>query len=157
MTNKLEANEQPIHKVFSDEYLFEIPPVQRPYSWNEEVSADLLNDLLDYINHHSINNKNFKDIDEPYFLGSIVLVRKQENIYEALDGQQRLTTLTILLAVLRDYLGDNYAESIKKMIAMQGDHVLQTKDKVRLELRNVDQYFFKTYIQNDGGTAKLHN
>lgn len=74
-----------------------------------------------------------------------------------LDGQQRLTTLTILLAVLRDYLGDNYAESIKKMIAMQGDHVLQTKDKVRLELRNVDQYFFKTYIQNDGGTAKLHN
>lgn len=155
MSNKLEAKEEPLHKVFSNEYLFEIPTVQRPYSWTEEVSADLLNDLLDFIDHQSITKGNVKDYDEPYFLGSIVLVNKNQNIYEVLDGQQRLTTLTILLAVLRDYLGGQFADSIRKMIAMQGDHVLQTKDKVRLELRKIDQSFFKAYIQEDGGTAKL--
>lgn len=41
--------------------------------------------------------------DEPYFLGSIVLIRPpKETVGQVVDGQQRLTTLTILAAVLRD-------------------------------------------------------
>src|SRR5699024_3591346 len=155
MEKTLNAEEKSLYDVFSDEYLFTVPSVQRPYSWTEEESGDLLNDLLEYIEHHSIDEQNITLIEEPYFLGSIVLVKKKDNHYEVLDGQQRLTTLTILLAVIRDYLGGNYAESIKKMIAMEGDFLRNTEDRNRLELRRIDQDFFNEYIQKAGGTANL--
>jgi uncharacterized protein with ParB-like and HNH nuclease domain len=49
-----------------------------------------------------------KNDDDQYFLGSTVLVKSPENKnrYEVIDGQQRLTTLTILLSVLRDLTTD---------------------------------------------------
>ena len=82
-------------------------------------------------------------------------VKKGDNIYEVLDGQQRLTTITILLAVLRDYLGGEYANSIKGMLARQGNFLLQTKDRYRIELRKRDQSFFQKFIQEDGATNYL--
>lgn len=155
MQKTLNAEEMPLYKVFSDDFLFTIPSVQRPYSWTSDQAGDLLDDLLDYIDHQSITKDDFSKIDEPYFLGSIVLVKKGENLYEVLDGQQRLTTLTILLAVLRDYLGGEYAKTIKPMIAQEGNMFLQTKDQYRLELRKIDQSFFQHYIQEEGATTKL--
>ena len=155
MQKTLNAEEMPLYKVFSDDFLFTIPSVQRPYSWTSDQAGDLLDDLLDYIDHQSITKDDFSKIDEPYFLGSIVLVKKGENLYEVLDGQQRLTTLTILLAVLRDYLGGEYAKTIKPMIAQEGNMFLQTKDQYRIELRKIDQSFFQHYIQEEGATTKL--
>lgn len=155
MKKTLNADEQPLYKVFSDEYLFTIPSVQRPYSWTEEEAGELLDDLLEYIDQNDIDENNIESIEEPYFLGSIVLVKEKDNRYEVLDGQQRLTTITILLAVLRDYLGGNFSASIKKLIAMEGDFLMNTKDRYRLELRKIDQDFFKKFIQTDGGTTRL--
>ncbi|MDQ0221427.1 DUF4357 domain-containing protein [Peribacillus cavernae] len=82
-------------------------------------------------------------------------MKKGRNQSEVLDGQQRLTTLTILLAVLRDYLGDDYAKNIKVMIAQEGNRLLQTRDQYRIELRKRDQSFFQQYIQEDGATTKI--
>lgn len=155
MKKTLSAEEMPLYKVFSDDFLFTVPSVQRPYSWTSDEAGDLLDDLLDYIEQQSITEDNIPRVEEPYFLGSIVLVKKERNQSEVLDGQQRLTTLTILLAVLRDYLGDEYAKNIKVMIAQEGNRLLQTKDQYRIELRKRDQPFFQQLIQEDGATTKI--
>lgn len=90
---KLEAHEVQLSKVFSSDYEFAIPDYQRPYTWGTEQATQLLDDLYDAVDRNP---------DEPYFLGSVVLV-KDANVPQAevIDGQQRLTTLTILLSVLR--------------------------------------------------------
>src|SRR3954453_1098325 len=91
---RIEAHEVPLHEVFSSDYSFRIPDYQRPYAWEREQAEQLLEDLLDTLR---------RDEDEPYFLGSVVLVKEPDQASaEVIDGQQRLTTLTILFAVLRD-------------------------------------------------------
>ncbi|GAA3657262.1 DUF262 domain-containing protein [Streptomyces sp. S1A] len=81
---KLEAHEMPLHKVFSSDYDFQIPDYQRPYAWQEEQATQLLTDLLEALD---------RGTDEPYFLGSIVLVKDGgAPRAEVIDGQQRLTT-----------------------------------------------------------------
>jgi len=92
MTTKIEAHERNIGDIFSDLYQFEIPPYQRPYAWEEEQARELLNDLLDAMDNRDASGG-------LYFLGSIVLVKiPTEARARVIDGQQRLTTLTILLS-----------------------------------------------------------
>lgn len=88
--------EHPVKKVFSDDFVFTIPLYQRAYSWTTEQSEDLLQDLLRAMDSDE------ESIDEipPYFLGSIVLIKGEEPDSQIIDGQQRLTTLTMLLSVL---------------------------------------------------------
>ncbi len=67
----------PIRKVFSDDFVFNIPNYQRPYAWTTEQTEQLLIDLIDALGDEST------DIDRipPYFLGNIVLIKpidKQE-------------------------------------------------------------------------------
>jgi len=155
MRTTLSAQETPLHKVFSDDYLFTIPSVQRPYSWTTDEAGELLDDLLEFINHYKITEKKLSEIDEPYFLGSVVLVKQDGPQSEVLDGQQRLTTLTILLAVLRDTLGEEYAAEIDSMIVQKGSKIRGIDDTYRLRLRNRDNDFFKQYIQEKGSVSKL--
>ncbi|WP_139492167.1 DUF262 domain-containing protein [Brevibacillus dissolubilis] len=155
MKTTLTAQETPLHKVFSDDYLFTIPSVQRPYSWTTDEAGELLDDVLEFIEHYGITEKNVSDIDEPYFLGSIVLVKQDTPMSEVLDGQQRLTTLTILLAVLRDYLSGEYAVEIESMIIQKGSKIRNIADTYRLRLRNRDNDFFRQYIQDKGAIQKI--
>lgn len=93
----IHAIEKVLFKVFSNDFAFSIPAYQRPYAWTREQASELLADLLSFIGDDSTDIPNLS----PYFLGSIVLI-KTENVAEAdvVDGQQRLTTITILLSVL---------------------------------------------------------
>ena len=96
----IEASEKQVADVLSDNYSFTIPPYQRPYAWELEQAIELLDDLLDAMDPSS-------ESDGLYFLGSIVLVKTPgESEARVVDGQQRLTTLTILFSVLRDLTRD---------------------------------------------------
>ena len=153
MTKTLTAHEQPISKIFSDDYIFQIPGYQRPYSWKVEQANDLVEDLLGFM------RSAVGDLGDlpPYFLGSIVLV-KAEAMPEAtvVDGQQRLTTLTLLLSAIRAHADDVKARAgISKMIYDQGDIILNTENHYRLTLRNKDRSFFQEYVQHEGGIEKL--
>ncbi len=64
--------EYPIKKVFSDDFVFTIPLYQRAYSWTTEQSEDLLQDLLRAMD----SDEELIDEIPPYFLGSIVLIKK---------------------------------------------------------------------------------
>ncbi|WP_250031259.1 DUF262 domain-containing protein [Paractinoplanes maris] len=144
----LEAHEMPLHKVFCSDYSFTIPDYQRPYAWREEQATQLLEDLAEALD---------RDADEPYFLGSVVLVKEtQHRAAEVIDGQQRLTTLTILLAVLRDLADDAEVRSdLGQMISEPGNKVRNLLPRPRLELRKRDQPFFLQHIQRTGGVTEL--
>ena len=70
-----------------------VPPYQRLYAWTEEEVTDLFRDLADAI------RKN----ESEYFLGTIVLTRGVDDFQSIIDGQQRLITITLLIAAIRDY------------------------------------------------------
>ncbi|MET3539044.1 GmrSD restriction endonuclease domain-containing protein [Chryseobacterium limigenitum] len=82
----------------SDDYV--IPIYQRNYEWGEPQITQLIQDIVDYI------LKSKKSEEEPkYYIGSLIAYeRKLEGnvTYETIDGQQRLTTLTILLNVIKN-------------------------------------------------------
>ena len=93
MPEAIKASEQNLDKVFCNDYMFEIPYYQRPYAWTTEEVGELLDDLLFAMD---------KDAEAPYFLGSIVLIKGDSPDSKVIDGQQRLTTLTILLCTMRE-------------------------------------------------------
>lgn len=83
----------------SDDYV--IPIYQRNYEWGEPQITQLIQDIVDYIVKSKSNNAQTKP---RYYIGSLIAYeRKLEGsvIYETIDGQQRLTTLTILLNVIK--------------------------------------------------------
>ncbi|MBI3444929.1 MAG: DUF262 domain-containing protein [Magnetospirillum sp.] len=151
MVRTLSAQEQPISKIFGSDYVFNIPSYQRPYAWTMDHARDLLDDLVTFMESSSGSVANMP----PYFLGSIVLI-KEDGRTEAdvVDGQQRLTTLTILLSVIRGNL-TNHREGITRLLYEQGDPILGSTDRYRLYLRSWDRDFFQKYIQREDGLPKL--
>jgi uncharacterized protein with ParB-like and HNH nuclease domain len=146
----IEAHERVIGRIFSDDYAFEIPPYQRPYAWEKDQAHDLLNDLLDAMD-------NTKASGGVYFLGSIVLIKSPGSAAaKVVDGQQRLTTLTILLSVLRDLTGDLELKFERRAYVHQKASTDRgTADRYRLLLRERDQPFFLKHVQTLGGTVTL--
>lgn len=145
---QLEAHEVPLYKVFSGEYDFRIPDYQRPYAWEVEQATQLVEDLAEALDRGD---------EEPYFLGSIVLVKAKESAEaDVIDGQQRLTTLTILIAVLRDLTDDlTLRGELDAMIQEPGSIVQGLEKKPRLTLRERDAKFFRTYVQEAASLSSL--
>jgi Protein of unknown function DUF262 len=148
----LEAAEKPLLDIFCDKYLFRIPSYQRPYAWTTEQASELLDDLVT-----ACGDAGEVADQPPYFLGSIVLIKSPtEPEAEVVDGQQRLTTLTILLAVLRDIERGKVGEDIQRSyICQEGSVTRGVPDSYRLSPRDRDTAFFREYIQTDTATASL--
>lgn len=145
--NRLSATELPLAKVFSDDFVFSIPNYQRPYSWGVEQASELLDDLLSFMGTHqgpgSSNN--------PYFLGSIVLIKGTDPRAEVVDGQQRLTTLTVLLAALRALANDEDKSHLTPFLYERGNPYSGAQNRYRLTLRDRDAAFFRDYVQKEDG------
>ncbi len=92
---------------------FKIPRFQRPYSWDRENIQDFWDDVI-------------KDSPVDYFIGSMVVYKVGSQRYGVVDGQQRLTTITILLCVLRNALNK------------AGETELATGIHGLIERRNID-------------------
>jgi hypothetical protein len=147
----LTAHEHQIHAIFSDSFVFSIPDYQRPYSWTIEQAGDLLDDLLDALGD---GNTPVGGLN-PYFLGSVVLIKGQTPHAEVVDGQQRLTTLTILISAIRSLVGPERKQFLSKKLYQEGDPFVGTEDRFRLTLRERDAEFFRENVQREGGMEKL--
>lgn len=150
----IHAIEKPLSKIFNNDFAFAIPPYQRPYAWTTDEASELLTDLLAFLGNSS------QPIEEvnPYFLGSIVLIKGEDSPEaDIVDGQQRLTTLTILLAVLRTSVQTEYAIELTKFIYEKGDLIVGTPNRYRLKLRERDEMFFRQYIQDEKGLDGLRH
>ena len=92
MANELNLQELSINDLFNGEKCtFEIPIYQRNYAWEKEEIESLVNDVYD----------GFDKKSKVYYIGTLVSFRKEDNIFEVIDGQQRLTTIKILLIALK--------------------------------------------------------
>jgi hypothetical protein len=136
----IQAKEHQIKDVFSNEYAFSIPPYQRPYSWGVDQAEALFDDLVEASTGFSPGK--MKHPVSPYFLGSIVLIKDDKSPEsEVIDGQQRLTTLALLLSALRVAFDDpKQKQTFARLLFEEGDSLVGTKDRCRLTLRELDQF-----------------
>lgn len=141
MSTKIKGAEYPLAKIFSSDFDYDIPSFQRPYAWTEEETGELFDDLFDFYENEGT--------DEQYFLGSVVLVKEDDKPHaEVIDGQQRLTTLTILLAAITSKLSGEDRNDFKNYIIEPGRASQGIASKPRLQIRKRDRDFFKKYIQD---------
>lgn len=124
--SKLNIDQKTIKDLFSDKKTdFLIPDYQRPYAWGEEQCKTLWEDLVEFCIPG--NDCSAFDNNEEYFLGSIVTFKESgANVSEVIDGQQRLTTLMLLLRAF--YV---------KFEKMKDKYSLKTKE-------NIEQCIWKT-------------
>lgn len=124
----------PVSKTLADVLrgnFLKIPRFQRPYDWDRDNLTEFWNDL--------------KDRSDPdYFMGSIVVFgdQKEKNLISLVDGQQRVTTITIMLAILRNSL-EEYGEAgpaaaLHELIETRD---LDNKSRYVLEHDPGDKYF----------------
>ena len=86
---------------------FLIPSFQRGYRWGDKQVRDLLDDMLSFVRAKSTVS---------YFLQPIVVRHLQDGAWEVLDGQQRLTTMLLVLKNLIPYLSPKKAERVKNRL-----------------------------------------
>lgn len=96
MENKIDGQGMSLAQVFEDRYVIDY--FQREYKWEKKHIEQLIYDL-DFAFHESY--KNGDTIDDvpaykPYFMGPYI-VSRHHTMYSLIDGQQRLTSLTLLL------------------------------------------------------------
>lgn len=134
MTNESKVYEpqaKSVYSLFGDtgSYYY-VPSYQRPYSWEDEQIEQLWDDINDAI----------RDEIQSYFLGPIILVKTPSGL-EVVDGQQRLTTLTILFCTIKDFYKDKLSDSglVKKIgnaIKSLDEDKSRLKFKTKLEHEN---------------------
>src|ERR1017187_5897624 len=151
--NEIKSEKILVKDVFSTMW-FRIPEYQRPYIW----SSDQVNDLLDDLSFAGKDKP-----DSEYFLGSFVFQFKKANVKlgqefdenDLLDGQQRMTTLLMLFACLRDLTTDTAAKfDCQACIYQKGSQYKNIPERNRLvfAIRDSVQEFVDTYIKADEGT-----
>ena len=111
---KLNIDQKNIMKLFEDKKSdFLIPDYQRPYAWGEDECKTLWDDIFEF----AFPNNNVDDFnsEEEYYLGPIVTFRNDDGKKEIIDGQQRLTTLMLLLRAFYVKFGKMQDDNSKKM------------------------------------------
>ncbi len=157
MSNEHEIKSEKIlvKDIFSTMW-FRIPEYQRPYIWSKDEVNELLDDLA---------FAQREKPDQEYFLGSFVFQSKhadaaqgQEfNENDLLDGQQRMTTLLMLFACIRDLSdSDKVRPSCHKSIFQKGDEIDEIPERTRIvfAIRQAVQDFVDEFVKADGGTNR---
>ena len=110
----ISASEEPLGRVFTSDYRLSIPSFQRAYSWRPGNVLQLLDDI----------RSASQTPNTPYFLGSLILVHDKGDAYEVIDGQQRLVSLTIIIAAMRELEDDPaLSRDLTNLIIDPGDRL----------------------------------
>jgi hypothetical protein len=90
-SNSLPLKVLSINEIYNgDKLTYEVPIYQRNYAWEKDEIATLIQDVYDA----------FKVNKEYYYIGTLVSFHKGDQVYEVIDGQQRLTTINLVLSAL---------------------------------------------------------
>jgi hypothetical protein len=151
MSSGFTAQPLALGRLLSDPFRFRIPSFQRPYSWTTKEAGQLLDDLS-----LALDEAAEDPASGEYFLGAMLLntAASATTVHDVVDGQQRLVTLTILLAVLRDLLAQTDGELPHGL----REHIECSKASAharsyRIELRERERDFFRRHVQEPLSTA----
>ena len=135
-----------INQLLGSKCTFSIPRYQREYSWEKNNYQEFLEDMLD-----GISIENGKSSSSQYFLGAMVFVGnmdKSGNKLDVVDGQQRLTTITVLFSALSDHFKEIGNDKLSEKVF---DYIM-TEDvngeEVRIIQSKTSYPFFSFYIQD---------
>lgn len=136
--NLLNANTISFSGIISGDNIYQVPLFQRDYSWKESNWDDLWLDLMNAV-----------ETDTRHYMGSIVLIKKDKKLFEIIDGQQRITTLSIMalscIQVLNDLIEDGIDVNdnkerkdilMKKFIGFKSPKSLLFSPKLKLNKLN---------------------
>lgn len=128
--SKLNIDQKTIKDLFSDKKSdFLIPDYQRPYAWEESECQTLWDDIFAF-SFPDGNADNFDSENDEYFLGPIVTFKNQDTgKSEIIDGQQRITTLMLLLRAF--YV---------KLLNMKDNNTIKTRDAIASCIWKADEF-----------------
>lgn len=142
-TNGIEAKETTLGDVFSPQFLFEVPIYQRPFVWDEEKFQQLFDDIADAK----------ESGEQQYFLGSILLQELEHPRFEVVDGQQRLTALSLLFASIRDNTTNPSLKQFSQTyIYQEQDPFSNIPEQMRVKPWEDLIDTFRKYVYTPGGT-----
>lgn len=125
---------------------FKVPAYQRGYAWEPEHVQALLEDIKD-----AIANK-----EKEYFLGSMVVTSAEKSRFEVVDGQQRLTTVTLIILAIKEIFRRDEDHEVE--ISLKTDFLASTdrrskEREPKLILNEVDNETFQDLIEDYEGTV----
>ena len=133
----------PVSRIFSNVH-YEVPIYQRNYAWDSDQIEQLIEDIM--------------STDDDYFLGNLIVNQKDNNVYEVIDGQQRLTTLFLLerylgIAIANDALRFEARDKSNRTLAALPNTNQLTDELLSSEIKEgykiIDDYFEKTGLSSD--------
>ena len=146
---QMSANEIPLKtKSISDllQYSFFIPSYQRGYRWTKQQVEDILNDIAEFSPKEIIGSN-----DKTWYCLQPIVVKDRGGKWDVIDGQQRLTTVYLIL----QYLNLGYAENRrKKIFTLQyetrtgSENYLKTLSEDSIDDSNIDYYFISSAYKN---------
>ena len=152
--NNIDSAKLLVKDVFTKWY--RIPEYQRPYVWEKDQVIELLDDVI---------QARLRSQESQYFLGSMVLQKRQNKEngttyeeYDVLDGQQRLTTLFLITAVIRDLTSEKTRlETCERTIYQMANPDDNIPERLRIEfdIREDVKQFVDKFIKELGGTLKV--
>ena len=162
MASGLQSASFSLGELFSGPFLFNVPVYQRPYSWEQEHAAKLLDNLLE-----AAGLDGGEEPDPEYFLGTILLMdptgndnvrlglKMSSREFDIVDGQQRLVTLLTLFAVLRDLEPSQksaLARRVGTMVAAQQGARFFRTERHRIHVSNRERKHFEMFVLEPGST-----
>lgn len=132
-----------IEKIIQNKQYFIIPAYQRLYVWKEEQIRKLLEDIYNAI----LSGK------DKYYIGSLIVIKKND-LYQLIDGQQRFTTIYILIKILINY-SDKFELSKDNKDFLLSFEIDKQKDRLSFEARKFASDFIRNSLEIDDVDIKL--
>lgn len=154
MEQLLSAETKNFKSIMSENKKIIVPPYQRAYSWKEQQWEDLWEDI-----------KKSKKAKRKHYMGALVFINRKGGTLEVVDGQQRLTTISILINSVVQYITGLISKNIEVEKNIERRNLIRNligrKSAVDLtwenilQLNNENNNFYVTYIMNPEFASKI--
>ena len=146
--------EKSIHDIFDDQNKYIIPLYQRNFSWKREQIEQLLQDVFSAFNQNPKSN---------YYIGSLVVLKRSNGDFEVIDGQQRLTVLSLITKILGInkeprlfYDSRPEVEEFFKAFYTPGDGIFNMSSSQTAHLRNAIGFINEIDLDAENQTGKIN-
>ncbi len=148
MATTIEVNKQSVKQLLETgkEKKFIIPEYQRPYAWTEEEAQILFDDLADYTKNNT---------ESTYFLGTIVAYENENKEQEIIDGQQRITSLFLLLRAIYAKLTSMTETDESKNFKSQIESAIWEQDELTAKVDYEKTLIFSNVMGDEGNKIFL--